>query len=571
MREIRCDKFVELVKATERIEPTLFTSLESKHKQNHSAILYDILDKGILKRDEAGELWAKAIGFTYVNPLNIQISGDEKIAIPQEMAKRIKAIHLYEFDGYITMAMEDPANRQMVDSLERFLQKRVSPVFSLPEDIQHAIELHYQSDTSFDAALRELEAFTEGQSKAKEDREALMELMESNALIEMTNRVFVAAFKQKASDIHIEAHKGYGTVRFRVDGHLRDIVSLPERLHKALIVRIKFISQLDIADTRLPQDGRFTLEIGAYSQNFRLSTLPGLHGEKAVIRLLGQAGQKGLPNFDELLFSRSNLRRFRAAVAKPNGIFIVTGPTGSGKTTTLYSALDYLNDRDRNIMTIEDPVEYQLPGVNHFEVKHKIELDFKRVLRAALRQDPDVILVGEVRDKETAKIAVEAALTGHMVLTTLHTNNAIQAIIRLIEIGVDPYMLAPALNGVMSQRLVGKICSHCKESYEPARELLVNYFKEDSLPESPLFYRGRGCPACHKTGFAGRVAIHEIVEISEEIRNLISRRAELNEIQKAANVVGYVSLREDAIKKAMLGLTTLDEVERITVPEYHTY
>ncbi len=570
MVETKSDKFIELLTESGEVEATLLGSLVSRNKDNHGAILTELIDKGIMKRDAAGELWATAIGYTYVNPLNIAIPPGADFEIPQEMAKRINAIALYEFDGHITMAMEDPTNQPLIDSLEKYLLKKVSPAFAIPEDITQAIELHYKSDTSFDAALRELEAFTLGEANVAGEKDALLRLVESNALVEMTNQIFVAAFRQKASDIHIEAHKGYGTVRLRVDGHLRDLVSLPEQLHRALIVRIKFISELDIADTRLPQDGRFNLEIGTYSQDFRLSTLPGLHGEKAVIRLLGQAGSKGLPNFDELMFARSNLLRFRHAVAKPNGVFIVTGPTGSGKTTTLYSALDYLNDRDRNIMTIEDPVEYQLPGVNHFEVKHKIELDFNRVLRAALRQDPDVILVGEVRDAETAKIAVEAALTGHMVLTTLHTNNAIQAITRLIEMGVDPYMLAPALNGVMSQRLVGKICESCKESYQPKEDILLKYFEKDSIPGMPTFYRGKGCPHCHKTGFAGRLGVHEIVEVSEELRDLIGKRAPLNDMQRTANELGFVSLRADALKKAMLGLTTLEEVERITVPEYKT-
>jgi len=570
MREIKSEKFVELVEQTKQVEPATLTALSSKHRNDHSGLLLELVEKGYLRKQSAGELWARALGITYVDPLSIRVACEGDSEIPPEMAKRIKALSLYEFGGYITMAMEDPTNRQLVESLERYLQRRVSPVFAMPEDIDHAIELHYQTDMSFDEALRQLEAFTQGESAAKEDREALLELVKSNALVDMTNRLFLSAFKQRASDIHIEAHKEFAKIRLRVDGHLRELVTLPKKVQHALLVRIKFLSQLDIADTRLPQDGRFTLELGPFSQNFRVSTLPGLNGEKAVIRLLGQAGAKGIPNFDELFFARSNLKAFRRAVSKPNGVFIVTGPTGSGKTTTLYSALDYLNDRERNIMTIEDPVEYQLPGVNHFEVKRKAGLDFARVLRAALRQDPDVILIGEIRDMETAKIATEAALTGHLVLTTLHTNNAIQAVLRLIEIGVDPFMVSPAINGVMSQRLVGRICENCKEAYHPKREVLLEYFREDSLCEAS-FYRGRGCKTCHKTGFSGRVAIHEIVEISEEIRNLISSRAPLNEIAKAAKRVGYRSLREDALKKALVGVTTLEEVQRVTLPEYREY
>ncbi len=567
MREIKSDKFVEYLEETGRIDSKTMVALNSKFKQDHGGMLLEVIDKGYVRREQAGELWARSIGSTYVDPLSINITVPEETRIPLEMAKRINAIGLYEFDGYVTMAMEDPTNLQLIESLERYLQTRVSPVFSLPDDIGGAINIHYQADVSFDDALKELEGFTGGDDISKTDSEVLVNLIESNALIDMTNQVFYSAFKQRASDIHIESHKEEGIVRFRVDGHLRELVRLPKKLQQALMVRIKFMCQMDISDTRLPQDGRFTMNIGSFEQNFRISTCPGLHGEKCVIRLLGQAGAKGVPNFDQMLFAQSNLKRFRNSVAQPNGVFIVTGPTGSGKTTTLYSALDYLNDAERNIMTIEDPVEFQLPGINHFEVKHKIGLDFQRILRAALRQDPDVILVGEIRDAETAKIATEAALTGHLVLTTLHTNNAIQAVTRLIEIGVDPYMVAPSLNGVMSQRLVGKICDHCKESYTPPREVLERYFKKDTISDIVL-YRGAGCESCHMSGIKGRVAVHEVVEISEEMRELISQNSALHEIHSAAKRVGYMSLREDGLKKALLGFTTIDEVERITVAEY---
>lgn len=568
MREIRCDRFVELLTQSGKIESGLLNGLVAKHKKDHSGLLLEIIEKGYLRKDPAGELWARAHNTTYVDPLSIKISYPEDQRIPLEMAKKIQAIGLYEFDGYVTMVMNDPMNRNLVESLERYLQKRVSPVFGLPDDIEKAIEISYQSNVSFDDALKSLETLTSGISLDSNGEDKLLQLVENNALVELGNHVIYDAFKQRASDIHIEAHKDHGKVRFRVDGHLRDIVELPKQSHIALMVRMKFISELDISDTRLPQDGRFSIDIGSFSQNFRISTCPGLHGEKAVIRLLGQAGQDGVPNVDQLCLTKPNIQSFRTAVSKPNGIFIVTGPTGSGKTTTLYSALDYLNDRERNIMTIENPVEYQLPGVNHFEVKHNIDLDFAAILRSALRQDPDIILVGEIRDLETAKIATEAALTGHLVLTTLHTNSATQAILRLVEMGVDPYMVAPALNGVLSQRLVGRVCECCKETYQPEKSLLKKYFQKESIDPTIPFYRGKGCQNCHGTGFKGRVGIHELVEVSEAMRELISTNAPLYKIQTEAKRLGLKSLREDALKKALLGLTTLEEVERVTVPEY---
>lgn len=568
MREIRSDKFVELLDKAQVLDVHTLHSLQDRHQRDHSGLLEEILDKGYCDRELIGELWAQSLGVAFVNPMSITINCEETKNIPIDMAKRILAIGLYQIDDCITMAMNDPTNRQLVESLERLLQFRVSPVYAHADDIEHAIEQHYHADLSFDEALRQLEAYTEGMRQTEDDRTALSKLVEANALIEITNRILHAAFKQRASDIHIEPFKEYSRIRLRVDGKLRELTTVPKDIHKALIVRIKFISELDIAETRLPQDGRFNIQFGSFEHNFRVSTCPALHGEKAVLRLLGQAGKKGIPTLDELSFSVSNLARIRSSLSLPNGIFICTGPTGSGKTTTLYSAIDFLNDSYRNIMTIENPVEYQLTGVNHFEVRHGIGLNFARVMRAALRQDPDILLVGEIRDEETALIATEAALTGHLVLTSLHTKNAAQAVLRLVEMGIEPHLVAPALNAVMSQRLVGHICEHCKEAYHPPREVLERYFLPDSIDETIPFYRSRGCSKCFKSGYQGRIAVHEIIEVSENMRDYIVSGAPAHQIQSEARRIGFSSLREDALSKAILGLTTLEEVERLTNAEY---
>lgn len=568
MREIRSDKFLELLESEEIIDVHTLHSLQDRHQRNHSALLEDILDKGLADREVVGEAWAKSLGLAFVNPLSITITCEETKEIPIDMARKILSVGLYIINGVMTMAMNDPTNRQLVESLERLLQHRISPVYAHATDVERAIEQHYHADLSFDEALRQFEAYTENLRQTDDDRYVLANLVDANALIDITNRILHAAFKQRASDIHIEPFKDNCRIRLRVDGKLRELATVPKKIHQALIVRIKFISELDIAESRLPQDGRFSVEFGTYEHSFRVSTCPSVHGEKAVLRLLGQAGKKGLPTLDELFFSTSNLARFRASLSMPNGIFICTGPTGSGKTTTLYSAIDFLNDCDRNIMTIENPVEYQLEGVNHFEVRHNIGLDFARVMRAALRQDPDILLVGEIRDEETALIATEAALTGHLVLTSLHTKNAAQAILRLVEMGVEPHLVAPALNAVMSQRLVGHICEHCKEPYNPKREILERYFIPETIDETIPFYRGRGCSNCFKTGFQGRIAVHEIIEVSEKMRDFIVEGVPTHKIQNEARRIGFSSLREDALGKAILGLTTLEEVERLTNAEY---
>jgi type II secretory ATPase GspE/PulE/Tfp pilus assembly ATPase PilB-like protein len=304
--------------------------------------------------------------------------------------------------------------------------------------------------------------------------------------------------------------------------------------------------------------------------NFRVSTIPSAYGEKAVVRILAMTGKKSMITLDKMLMSQTILQPFRRLIQNPNGIVFVTGPTGSGKTTTLYAALHEINTPDMNISTIEDPIEIQLSGVTQSQVNSNIDLKFATILRALMRQDPDVILIGEIRDLETAKIAMEAALTGHIVFATLHTNTAPQAIVRLLEIGVEAYMVAPSVIGVLAQRLGARICESCKESYSPSRETLLKYFKEEDLIEDVQFYRGRGCPACRHTGYKGRVAFHELVLITEEIRQLISDGRSAQEINRAAAKVGYKPLRYDGLKKVLLGLTTIEEIEQNTSFEWAT-
>jgi Type II secretory pathway, ATPase PulE/Tfp pilus assembly pathway, ATPase PilB len=309
------------------------------------------------------------------------------------------------------------------------------------------------------------------------------------------------------------------------------------------------------------------MPIGSQTANFRVSTIPSAYGEKAVIRILAMTGKKTMLTLDKMMISQTILQPFKRLIQNPNGIIFVTGPTGSGKTTTLYAALHEINTPAINISTIEDPIEIQLAGVTQTQVNSHIDLKFSTILRALMRQDPDAILIGEIRDLETAKIATEAALTGHIVFATLHTNTAAQAIVRLIEIGVEPYMVAPSVIGVLAQRLAAKICDNCKEAYYPSRDVLRRYFLDEGLTEVP-FYRGRGCPACRNTGYKGRVAFHELVLITEEIRTLISEGKSAQEITKAAAKVGYKPLRYDGLKKVLLGLTTIDEIEQNTSFEW---
>ncbi len=352
----------------------------------------------------------------------------------------------------------------------------------------------------------------------------------------------------------------------RIGGRLTQIISLPRLVYNAMVVRIKVLSDLDISQSRIPQDGAFEIQFGGKRLALRVSTMPSICGQKAVLRLLGAPEQQSSPTLSTVGFSNTIRHAVKRGIARPNGIIFCCGPTGSGKTTTLYSCLAEINEPDINITTLEDPVEIRLPSITQHQVNHGIGLTFERLLRGVLRQDPDVVLVGEIRDGETATIATEAALTGHLVLSSLHTNDSIQAITRLLELGVAAHMVVPTVIGILSQRLVRRICSACKETYSPSRADLEPYFK-DPDPTDILLYRGKGCPRCFGSGFVGRCGVHEYLEVSEEMRDLIITRASPAKLVQEAQRSGYSPMRYDALKKALAGWTTLEEVEKSTLPE----
>ena len=527
-----------------------------------------LIDKKLVTKDDGCRFWADSMNFAYVDPFVSVITDDAIEKIPLEVAKKTKAIGLYIFNGVLTVAMAAPDDQETAKRLGQIARIPVSPVFALPREIEDAIAIHYSNEERLEDSLGQLERSTLfDQPELAADK--LAQLAENNALVQILDEIVYYGMRERATDIHIEAQEINSRIRFRVDGNLREILAFSRKLHRALISRIKIMCNLDIAESRIPQDGRFSLPIGNQSANFRVSTIPSAYGEKVVIRILAMSGKKSMITLEKMMMSQSILQPFKRLIQNPNGIIFVTGPTGSGKTTTLYSALHEINKPELNISTIEDPIEIQLEGVTQSQVNATIDLKFANLLRALMRQDPDAILIGEIRDLETAKIATEAALTGHIVFATLHTNSAPQAITRLIEIGVEPYMVAPSVIGVLAQRLAARICDNCKEAYSPTRETLAKYFKEDSLSDVK-FYRGKGCPKCRGTGYKGRVAIHELVLITEEIRALISEERSVQEITRAAAKVGYRPLRYDGLKKVLLGLTTIDEIEQNTSFEWAT-
>jgi type IV pilus assembly protein PilB len=561
-------RFVELIRKLPHFEYEQELGVLLSHHGHGHALLQGVIEGKLLPKDDACRLWADALNVAYVDPFSSVVTDEAIAKLPLEIARKTHALPLYILGEGLTVAIATPDDADLIKRLSQITQMLVSPVFALPRDIDDSIAIYYSTEEKLTQNLDELE-----RSKIFDDPdligEHLARIAEDESVVKLLDGIIYFAIRERATDIHIEAQETVSRIRFRVDGMLREMLTYSRKLHRPIISRLKILSSLNISETRFPQDGRFSLPIGSGGTSFRISSIPSQYGEKVVVRILAGTGKKSMLTLDKMLISQSILQPFKGVIQNPNGIIFVTGPTGSGKTTTLYAALHEINTPSVNISTIEDPIEIQLAGVTQSQVNSHIDLKFPMLLRSLLRQDPDIILVGEIRDLETAKIATEAALTGHLVLATLHTNTAPQAIIRLQEIGVEPFMVAPSIVAVLAQRLAARICENCKESYSPTRETLLKYFQEEGL-EDVLFYRGHGCARCRWTGYHGRVAFHELVIITEEIRTLISESRSAQEVTKAAAKVGYRPLRYDGLKKVLLGLTTIDEIEQNTTVEWAT-
>ncbi len=531
-------------------------------------LLNKLMERLSLDKTRVCQLWADSLGVACVSPTTVAIPTDGFEQLPVDIARRVVAVVLSSLGDTVTVAMAEPLNARQIESIGKILGKNVSPVFAHPDEIRTVIDMYLGAEGNIAANLQSVCAQLPGMVGAREIKSAadVTDLVESRAIIELLNSIILTAYRRRASDIHLEARAEDSRVRMRIDGDMETVMELPRAVQLTLVARIKVLCQLDVTQSRLPQDGAFELHFGVLNTSFRVSTLPSLYGEKAVLRVLGSPLNQSLLNLDTLGFPRSTLEAVKRVISQPSGILIVCGPTGCGKTTTLYGCINHINRPDLNITTIEDPVEYRLPDITQHQVNSGIGLAFAKVLRSILRQDPDVILIGEIRDLETALIATEAALTGHVVLTSLHTNNALQAVTRLVEIGVDPYLVAPTTMGVLSQRLVRRICPSCKEQYQPTDSDLAAYFSGwQGVPVT--LYRGRGCPKCFGTGYSGRVGIYEFVEVSERMRELIMQRQSVALLHEEAKRVGHRSLRYDGLKKALVGWTSLEEVERNTLPD----
>ena len=484
--------------------------------------------------------------------------------LPIQYLKKHEIFPFESEDGTLRIAVNDPLDLEVLDDLRiLYGQNEIRPVLVPAREIISAINRTYgQANDTAEQIIQDLGEEEDSQHLFTEldVGEDLLDETSEAPIIKLVNHIFSQAVKSQASDIHIEPYQQHLQVRFRLDGVLHNVLSPPRRLHAAIVSRIKVMARLDIAEKRLPQDGRTEVKIGERLVDVRVSCLPTAFGERVVLRLLEKSGK--LLSMEEIGLTATALAEMKRLLQLSHGIILVTGPTGSGKTTSLYAALSYINSPDKNILTIEDPIEYQLDGIGQMQVNPKINLTFASGLRSMVRQDPDVILVGEIRDRETAEIAIHAALTGHLVFSTLHTNDSASAVTRLTDMGIEPFLVSTAVQAIIAQRLVRLLCPHCKETYEPEEAQWAELGSSRAVA-GPIF-RADGCEKCLETGYRGRTGIYEFLLLSETIKGLVLNTSDANQINKAARAEGMVNLRDDGINKVMGGRTTISEVLRVT-------
>ncbi|OIJ18367.1 type II secretion system protein GspE [Anaerobacillus alkalidiazotrophicus] len=515
-----------------------------------------LLERGLITEQQLIEVLEFQLGIPHISLQRYPVDTTLMNIVPKELARRNILIPIKRNGDQLLVAMADPMDYNALDDLRMSTGFQVEQVIASKEDILQAINKHYAIDESMrDSLVEQLE---------EDLAAAVANAGEEDApAIRLVNQILLNGIQKKASDIHIDPQEKKLLVRYRVDGLLKTERALPKNLQNVLTARIKIMANLNITETRLPQDGRIKVTIDFNPIDLRISTLPTVYGEKIVIRILDLGS--ALVNLGQLGFNKINYKHFVNLIAKPSGIILITGPTGSGKTSTLYAALNHLNSDEVNIITVEDPVEYQIEGINQVQVNTNVGLTFATGLRSILRQDPNIVMVGEIRDAETAEIAIRASLTGHLVLSTLHTNSAIATIPRLIDMGIEPFLVVSSLSGIVAQRLVRKICRECKEEYEPT-EMEKNLYIRRGIKMGKT-YRGKGCEVCGSTGYQGRVAIQEILVIDDEIRQMMMNNKTTTSIRDYALQNGMVFLMDDGLLKVKQGLTTIEEVLRIAIED----
>ena len=558
------DYLVDLLVDMGLVKAEQLGPLREEAEANSEGLLDLLLSRKIVTPADVAQAKASHFGYEFVTLSNMRLPDDVIASIPRHVAKRYRAVPVSKHNNSIAVALADPSDLDAIDSLQRMVNSEIELRVATEEDIEAALNRYYgAADDSVSNMIQEI---TEGEVDAGVIKKQIGDdgaTVEADApIIKLVNMLIVEAFRARASDIHLEPLSKTFRVRYRIDGMLHEMKSPPKRLQAAIISRIKIQSAMSIAERRIPQDGRIQTSVGGKLIDLRVSCIPTNHGESIVMRILDKEGLRlGLP---ELGFFTDDQQTFERLIGLPDGILLVTGPTGSGKTTTLYSCLNFINRPDRKIITVEDPVEYLLSGINQVQVSETIGLTFAMALRSMLRQAPNVIMLGEIRDVETATIAINASLTGHLVFSTLHTNDAPSAVTRLIDIGVKPFLVASSVRALMAQRLVRKVCKRCTTPYTLTDTEVHGLNLDASQLAGANCMQGKGCGDCNKTGYRGRFGIFEIFVLDDEARKLIYERVSSSVLRARAREMGMRTLREDGARKVLAGLTTADEVIRAT-------
>ena len=566
---------LEALRKNKRVSEADIQKVLEKHEQDSKAKLWSLLTQnGLIGEKELASILSVELQIPFLNLSRYKINPELAGLIPEKFARKHQIVPVSRIGIQLTVAMADPLNIFAVDDISILTKSKIDCVISTEKDIQEALEKLYATQQSISSIAEEIGAFGEDIEVVKsgeDDGEGAVVSKESQVpMIKMVDLFLREALKKCASDIHIEPFENRIRVRYRIDGHMQEAFTIPKKNQSALLTRLKIMSKLDITENRIPQDGRFKIKFPEKEVDFRVSILPTYFGSKVVLRILDKSALSvGLENLGLL---PETLDAFNAAVNKPFGMILITGPTGSGKSTTLYSILNKLNTSDRNVITIEDPIEYQVRGISQIQAKQEVGMDFASGLRAILRQSPDVVMVGEIRDGETADIAIKASLTGQLVLSTLHTNDAAGAVTRLVDMGVEPFLISSSVVLVAAQRLCRRICNFCKQKIDIPHDTFVKLGIDiDKIapdPKARVFLHGKGCEKCAKTGYKGRMSIVETLVIDDDIRDMIVRRASSLEIKNYAVEHGMSTLRIDAFKKFCMGLTTLDEVIHVTAEDH---
>ena len=532
-----------------------------------TAVLEALLEGREITQKQIAEVLAEEFNMETVDLADVRVSSEALEIVPFELANRYKVIPLEADESEVELAVFDPLDMDAIDSISHVIKRSITSRVAPLEDIEKAIHQYYEGAQAgkVDSMFSDMEEDPDAPNKQVDLPSGEDASEEEAPIIKYVHMVISEALKRRASDIHMEPLEKRFRVRYRIDGVLHEVENPPKRLQPSIVSRIKLMSNVSIAEKRVPQDGRINIKVGAKVIDLRVSTLPTAFGESIVMRILDKESLRlGLP---ELGFFSDDQQAFERIIALPDGVFLVTGPTGSGKSTTLYSALNYINHPDRKIITVEDPVEYEMAGVNQVQVRREVGMTFAAALRSMLRQAPNIIMVGEIRDKETAEIAINAALTGHMVFSTLHTNDAPSAVSRLIDIGIKPFLVAAAVRAVLAQRLVRRNCPNCRSECEHDEKLLNSLGIRPDQSSDASFMKGEGCDKCTGTGFRGRVGIFEMFNVNEELQQMIYEEASLVALRDKAREMGMRNMREDGIRKVIAGVTTPQEVLHATVTD----